>query len=42
MKRKKTKQRKLRKCERGIKTKVVNKNHGFRHKITPNGFMPYL
>ena len=39
MKNKTKKQRKLRKCEKGIKTKRMNKNGGFRHRLTPYGFM---
>lgn len=42
MKRQKQKQRKLRKCEKGIKTKQMNKNGGFRYKLTPYGFMPII
>lgn len=38
MKRKKQKQRKLRKCEKGIKTK--SHNRGCRYSIGANGFQP--
>ena len=40
MKRKLKKQRKLRKCERDIKTKRMNKKGGFRYHLGSNGFQP--
>jgi len=38
MKKRNKKQRKLRKCERGIKTRCFN--HGHRHILTSKGFLP--
>jgi len=40
MKRKQNKQRKLRKCERGVKTK--SNNMGCTYKLTDRGFMPFV
>lgn len=40
MKHKQKKQRKLRKCEKGLKTKRMNKKGGFRYSIGSNGFQP--
>ena len=36
------KQRKLRKCEKGIRTKRMNKKGGFRYSIGCNGFQPII
>ena len=40
MKKKNRKQRKLRKCERGVKTK--SHNHGCKYNMTSKGLMPFL